>query len=320
MEAGFRGAYREFTADSIFSDEVYVAQSKKLWCSRRLLADGTPDPQNSEAIQVYSSGINIVSSADARVNSRKSLGIALDLAAQGLRVLYVNNFASVALLREYLKPELERVEADIAKAALGEPTANPVSAQSLAEVKSRFHIMDCKMGMWDSYRYHLEHILFEEKHVSYGSEEKVLTQKIDVLVMTSFEFSAVTYRQKLDVATAILQWISRIDLTAVIFTQENQEMMEAGLPVRGPLGLLTSAALSVSKIGADGPRRKSQELFPDTNVKLIYSAGGDLVSVELPTGYSGGLKSFDDAESHIDPESEPFRSALRRAEQRMGTT
>jgi hypothetical protein len=353
MSAQFRGAFREFTADSIFSPEAFAPEPKLLWISRRLLPDGTSDPQNQEYIQISSSGVNVVSSADARKNARKSLGIALDLAAQGMRVMYLNTFASLPMLRENLKKELERLETEIKNAINGKPTANPVTAQSIEEVKSRFHIMDGKIGMWDNFKYPLEDMLFEvrdaeedqdeqdgddeddqdEEDDQDGEEEddeddgKVLTQKIDALVVNSFEFLAMTYRSRLDAAGKILEWVAKLDLTAIVFTQETQGAMEAGLPVRGPLGLLTSSAITVSTPDKPNDRRIPRELLPDTNIKFIYSDGGQLVEIKYPRGYDRESKyatmGFDEIERedlYIDPNSEPFQDALRRAELESGTS
>jgi hypothetical protein len=364
MSAQFRGAFREFTADSIFSPEVIAAEPKMIWISRKLLPDGTSDPQNQEMIQISSSGVNIVSSADARKNARKSLGIALDLAAQGRRVMYLNTFASLPILRENMKFELDRLEAEIKNAINGKPTANPITVQSMDEVKSLFHIMDGKVGMWDNFKYPLEDLLFEERYAEEDQDEqdgddeedqdeedggdeedqdeqdggdeedqdeqdgddddeddgKVLTQKIDVLVVNSFEFLAMTYRSRLDAAGKILEWAAKLDLTAIVFTQETQGAMEAGLPVRGPLGLLTTGAIMISTPDRMKRRRPTRELLPDTNVKFIYSDSGNLVEIKYPMGYNRESKEanidiheMDPKDVHLDPTSEPFQEALREA-------
>ncbi len=345
MSAQFRGAYREFSADSIFSPEVIAAEPKLIWISRRLLPDGTSDPQNQEMIQVSSSGVNIVSSADARKNARKSLGIALDLAAQGRRVLYLNTFASLPILRENMKAELDRLDAEIKNAINGKPSANPITVGSLEEVKSRFHIMDGKVGMWDNFKYPLEDLLFEERYAEEENNDededdndedeenddddqdaddeddgKVLTQKIDALVVNSFEFLAMTYRSRLDAAGKILEWVAKLDLTAIVFTQETQGAMEAGLPVRGPLGLLTTGAIMVSTPDRLNRRRATHELLPDTNVKYIYSDKGNLVEIKYPEGCDPESKDadidihhLDPKDEHLDPQSEAFQEALREA-------
>jgi hypothetical protein len=347
MSAQFRGAYRKFSADSIFSPEVIAAEPKLIWISRRLLPDGTSDPQNQEMIQISSSGVNIVSSADARKNARKSLGIALDLAAQGRRVMYLNTFASLPILRENMKAELERLDAEIKNAINGQPTANPITVSSLEEAKSLFHIMDGKVGMWDNFKYPLEDMLFEERKPEEGEDEddddddeeydeeeenedddddeneddgKILTQKIDALVVNSFEFLAMTYRQRLDAAGKILEWVAKLDLTAIVFTQETQGAMEAGLPVRGPLGLLTTGAILVSTPDRPNKRHRTRELLPDTNAKFIYSDSGNLVEIKYPKGFDPESKYADIDVGHLDPAlayidstSEPFQEALREA-------
>src|SRR5438876_3278117 len=105
-----RGAYREFTLDSIFSEDVTMPEAKIIWRTKPVARGGVPDPQCEELIQIASGGINIVSSREVRKNVRQSLRIGLDLASQGMRVLYVNSYAGIGLLQENLNKELARLE------------------------------------------------------------------------------------------------------------------------------------------------------------------------------------------------------------------
>ena|ERR1700733_10034782 len=286
MEVQFRGASRQFTLDTILSDQLQVPQAKIIWRTKALLPDGTPDPENEELIQIASGGINIVSSRDARKNVRSSMGIALDLAAQGMRVLYVNSYAGLELLRNSLKSELDRLDIirqSVANAQSDSPdstTASLIPLAEDAEFKSRFQILDVKMGMWDWYSAWIENALFEENNIAYHSEETVLVQKSDVLVINSYEFAAIDYRAKLNIATGLAKWLEKITLTVVIYTQEVKALMEAGVPVRGPLGLLTTSATTLAKVDfvkrgrtnvLNENDKSNYENVPNTDNKILYS-------------------------------------------------
>ena len=295
MHTQFRGAYRQFSVDSILSEDLQVPERKIIWRTKRTMANGLADPENEDLIQIASGGINIVSSRDVRKNVRRSLRIAMDIAKDGLRVLYVNSYAGLALLRESLQAELQISDEERALAQK-ESMKNIDSESSIADDwRGRFNILDCKMGMWDGCRNVIEKALYEEKSVSYNSREQVLTQHTDVIVINSFEFASITYRQKLEMATDIMRWRNKLPITVVIFTQEVQAVMEAGLPVRGPLGLLTASADTLSKLdqikkGRNVPEGRTNpvhEQIPNTAIKLFYSTGGSLNSVEYPKGYKG---------------------------------
>jgi len=286
MEVQFRGASRQFTLDTILSDQLQVPQAKIIWRTKALLPDGTPDPQNEELIQIASGGINIVSSRDARKNVRSSMGIALDLASQGMRVLYVNSYAGLELLRNSLKGELDRLDIirqsvrNVQSNSSDTTTTSPIPLAEDAEFKSRFQILDVKMGMWDWYSAWIENALFEENNIAYHSEETVLVQKCDTLVINSYEFAAIDYRAKLNIATRLAKWLEKISLTVVIYTQEVKALMEAGVPVRGPLGLLTTSAATLAKVDfvkkgrtniLNEKDKSNYENVPNTDNKILYS-------------------------------------------------
>jgi hypothetical protein len=286
MESQYRGAFRHFNADSIYSEDVQVPDHRIIWRSTRFLADGRSDPEQTDLIQIANRGVNIVSSRDARANVRTALRIALGLAADGLRVLYLNSYAGLVLLRESLQAE---------RAALAE--------QGRTFDQAHFHILDVKMGMWDHCAREIEQTLYEDTFVSYHSEERKITQQIDVLVMNSFEFSAIGYSQKLDVATRLAAWMEKIELTCIVFTQETPAIMEAGIPVRGPLGFLTTAAATVARMDMpmrkpvnkkdtedDGVHEKSKrvhEQIPRADIHIYYDGGGKLIGVEYKKSYKG---------------------------------
>ncbi len=257
MNEYIKGAYREFTLDSIFSEDVQVPDNKIIWKSRNLLPDGRPDPENEELIQIAQNGINVVSSRDVRRNVRTSLRIGLDLAASGLRVLYVNSYAGIGLLRESLQSELDKSE-------------------QRPETKN-FHILDCKMGMWSECAGMVRQMLYSSKWDT-PKQEYHYDSKIDVLILNSFEFSGMYYYDKRSIGMCINDWVSNVPLTTIVFTQETHPLMSAGIPLRGPIGLLTLTALTVSRLEEPktiAPKAKGtlpvHELQTKTDNKIIYT-------------------------------------------------
>jgi hypothetical protein len=292
MDPQFRGAYRHFTVDTIFSDDVPVPDHKIIWRTRPKVTNGIADPTNEEMIQIIAGGINIVSSRDVRRNVRKSLEIALGIAAgsdniPGKRVLYVNSYAGIAALREGIQAEMAKRRGAAAGDQHADQSIDCHADQN--DFKSRFRILDCKMGMWLPCTSAIDEALYSKKRVNYHTDEVVITQQCDVLVLNSYEFAALCWRDKLDIANRLMQWLDKLSLTVIVFTQEVQAIMEAGIPVRGPLGLLTCAAVSVAKLDdvKKGRNRTVHEQVPNTYIKIFYTTGGNLESVEYPEGYTG---------------------------------
>jgi hypothetical protein len=291
MDPQFRGAFRHFTVDTIFSDQVPVPDHKIIWRTRPKVTNGIADPTNEETIQIIAGGVNIVSSRDVRRNVRKSLEIALGLAAgsdtvPGLRVLYVNSYADIATLREGLQKEISSMELGRQQSQQAQQTGTSAPRD---DFKSRLQILDCKMGMWQACANAIDAALYSKKRVDYNSDEVVITQECDVLVLNSYEFAALSWRDKLDMANRLMQWLDKLALTVVVFTQEVQAIMEAGMPVRGPLGLLTASALSLAKMEEPimGGKNRVHEKRANTYIKIFYTTGGNLESVEYPEGYTG---------------------------------
>jgi hypothetical protein len=293
METKFKGAFREFTAETLFSPEVQIPTPKIIWRTHIDVTDGLADQTNEEIINISERGLNIISSRDVRKNVRKSLEIAVDLAASGLRVLYINSYASLGTLRDGLKEQLERY-----------PDLMQNSGEGAPKIDLPLRFLDCKMGMWELCRRTIdesmdkvEYVVITSGSVSW-SEEKV-TQSVDVLIVNSFEFSAVEYRPRMVVASDLTEWRDKRELTVILFTQEVRAVMEAGLPVRGPLGLLTATATTLSKVDKvvwsrnlpknanSGKTREKDKQISKTAIKIFYSGDGQIAGVEYPKGYNG---------------------------------
>ena len=55
-----------------------------------------------------------------------------------------------------------------------------------------------------------------------------MTQEIDVLIFNSFEFSCVGYLQRMEFVDNLMEWLRKLSLTVVIFTQTSQRTMAPG--------------------------------------------------------------------------------------------
>src|ERR1035441_2919074 len=101
------------------------------------------------------------------------------------------------------------------------------------------------------------------------------------------------------VASDLTEWRDKRELTVILFTQEVRAVMEAGLPVRGPLGLLTATATTLSKVDKLGWSRnlpknanlerdtKKDKQISKTAIKIFYTQGGEISGVAYPKGYNG---------------------------------
>ena len=314
MERDFRGAYREFTVDTIFSPEYDVEKRHIIWKTRPKFTDGLADPENEELIQIAEHGINIVSQRDVRRNVRKSLEIAVDLAAEGRRVLYVNSYAGLGMLRENLIEQLQRYPAEPPPGPLprsgrgqalekeGEIECDSTSEESGFRTDLPIRFLDCKIGMWDkcwrAIRRTMESIEVVPDPEDPTSETEQKLPALDVLVFNSYEFSAFEYYARVLMCEQLLRWTYKFPITVILFTQTVRAVMEPGVPVRGPLGLLTSSAHTLSKLGEPlrGRTKASVETEPGIHesvpkiknkIKLYYNGAGVLEAVEYPKDYRG---------------------------------
>jgi hypothetical protein len=228
MDTKLRGALRQFTTETIFSPELPEAPHEELWSDKAITEDGLTDPESDETICIWEGGINIVSSRDARRNVRTAMRMAFDIAHKGRRVLYVNSWAGLELLRKCVKGENARFETPL--------------------TDTQLRLLDCKMGMWNFCRNTITESLYTEKQIVYHSDEKTMTQEIDVLILNSFEFSCVGYLQRMDFVNDLAEWLQKLSLSIILFTQTAQRTMAPGLAVRGPLGLLTTSAVTLAKV------------------------------------------------------------------------
>ena len=238
--------FHVFTVDSFLNQEAIIPTSKIIWNSIRGLGNSPPDPENEDLIQVASQAINLVSCRDVRKNVRASLRMGFELGQQGLKVLYVNSYAGIALLQESMKAELEALELPSINSegtkpedGLGENELPPSGGKAL----SSFRLIDSPIGQW-------------ERNVN-AIRKEIEANATNILILNSFEFAALNHRQKQKLAYDLTALQADYYLTVILFTQEVKRDMEPGLQCRGPIGILTSLAATVSKVDWPKPKNKS---------------------------------------------------------------
>jgi hypothetical protein len=228
-------AYQHLSIDELFAQER-GEPAKIIWRTNPRDLNGVPNPEDENLIQIAGTAINIVACRHVRSNVHRSIRMAVELAASGSRVLYLNSYAGIELLRDALYSNMPHSDAE----------SKPI--------RDRVSIMAFPYGMMTRCLSVAKNAVYEGEKTE-GEENPLVKQLCDVVILNSFEFSTFDYRDKVTLASEMLEWVQAVPITLVVFTQELSTYMSAGSPVRGPLGLLTAAAATVSKIG-----RTSREL------------------------------------------------------------
>ncbi len=238
--------YQQLSIDELFEQER-GEPAKIIWRTNPRLRGGVPDPQDENLIQIAGNAINIVAARHVRMNVHRSVRMALELAASGSRVLYLNSYAGTDLLREAIYSHIPHSDAE------SKPIRERVSIMAFPYGMMGRCLSDARNAIYED----IEDDGSDEDEES-GETERA--QHCDVVILNSFEFSTFDYRDKVTLASEMLEWAQAVPITLVIFTQELSTYMSAGSPVRGPLGLLTAAAATVSKIGRTSRELQMEEL------------------------------------------------------------
>ncbi|HEY3875679.1 MAG TPA: hypothetical protein VGM92_09395 [Candidatus Kapabacteria bacterium] len=227
--------YQKFSIDSLFELEDFE-KPKIIWRTKPTEREGIRDPQDENLIQIAGNAINVVAARNIRSNIDRSVRMALELAASGSRVLYLNSYAGADMLRDTIYSYLPQV------------------AEESKPIRDRVSILAFPYGMMGRSLSVAKNAIYEGEKIE-SEENPLINQLCDVVILNSFEFATFDYRDKVTLASAMLEWAQVVPITLVVFTQELRMSMWAGVPTRGPLGLLTSAAATVSKIGRTARER-----------------------------------------------------------------
>jgi len=233
-------AYQQLSIDELFEQEL-AETAKIIWRTKPALRGGVPNPEDERLIQIAGNAINVVAARNVRSNVHRSVRIALELAASGSRVLYLNSYAGTDLLREAIYSNIPHTETE----------SKPI--------RERVSIMAFPYGMMGRCLSNARKAIYQDVEAE-ESDTPERKQYCDVVILNSFEFATFDYRDKVTLASEMLEWAQAAPITLVVFTQELSTYMSAGMPVRGPIGLLTAAAATVSKVGRTAREVKLEAL------------------------------------------------------------
>jgi hypothetical protein len=250
--------YLLLNIEGILASEKAAPKRNVIWRSHAPV-EGQSDPGDPNLVEIAEHGINIVSGTDTKANVRRSMTIGLELAAQGKKILYVNAIASLETIRAWLVHHLEHNE----------------QVKSNAEtVKANFQMMHIRMGMWEqSWQAVEDAIIHSDSPADMPENVWIDTKLCDVLVLNSYDLAAVFYKEKMHLVNKVVEWSERVELTVVLFTHGQPKQMSAGVPVRGPLGLLTVQAATLWKLDAV-PMRSHRDRYSTNTRPLPVRHGG----------------------------------------------
>ena len=213
---------REFRSYSIVE---FLAQASDATASQEIysLTEG------KDQIQVQTDSFNIVLSKNISRNVRLSLRLALEMSKER-KVVYVNTYAGSELLTQ----SLAQAVAKIAEAS-GDTTEQPSSMRELLAKYPNFRMVDSPVGDWDGMRVARE----------------IKSMEAEVLIINSFEYAPLVRYQKEKVAIDLLQIQQLTGMSIVIFSHETNTSIDVYMPGRGPLGLLSAYASTVSRLGEE---------------------------------------------------------------------
>src|SRR5665213_3197826 len=143
--------YEKYTIDSLFEAVDPIETAKIIWRSRPAVREGIADPEDENLIQIAGGTINIVAARNVRANVHRSIRIALDLAASGSFVLYLNSYAGMELLREAIYSNL------------------PKDPEESKGIRERVTILSFPIGMMSQSIEDAEEEIYEDKHLNYLS-------------------------------------------------------------------------------------------------------------------------------------------------------
>jgi len=196
-------------------------------------------------IPVQSESFTIVLSRDVRKNTWLAAELAFRIAREkpAQDVWYINTYASVGLLKESFAKLF-------ATAGIEPPTPVPIEEEDyLAEPYQRkdseetanlvlpnLRIVHVPIGQWDT------------DELSMDIERRGRKDAKQVVIINSFEYAPLTRGRKEKMAIELLQLSSELELSIVIFSHEMKRDLEAGMPGKGPIGMLATRAEKISRL------------------------------------------------------------------------
>lgn len=178
--------------------------------------------RGEDLMQVHSNAISLVLGRDLRRNVLYASTMALELAASGKKVFYLNTYASEHLLRFAFS----------AAATVAE-VAGATEPADGADPGSRIWLESLATGQWNAATL----------------REAITGQGCEVLIVNSFEFAELSRYRRERVARDLIDLQRALSLTVIVFSHEIKLDLEAHCAGRGAIGTLAAVAESVSKVG-----------------------------------------------------------------------
>jgi hypothetical protein len=222
---------------------------------------------DDDRVEVLNDTFTLVLSRDIRKNTRIAAEIAFSIAKDHneLDVFYVNTYAGVALMKEaftealkksglpHLPPPASGMGTDAKAEEAEEADAQEEEEDDEGDygwddddedeepdhgpsVLQNLFIYDVPLGTWDTARLRRD------------IEDRGTKEHHPVVILNSFEFASISRGQREKMVMQLIELRDTLGLTFLIFSHEMKRDLAAGLPGRGPLGIISAQAGSVQRM------------------------------------------------------------------------
>ena len=123
-----------------------------------------------------------------------------------------------------------------AESAIRKDAENGVALDTLPNIR----LLDVPIGEWSTERV----------------RQEIMEHGIEIIVWDSFEFSAINRYRREIVAREMLKLREEYNLTVVVFSHEMKRDVQAGIPARGAIGMISAYADSVWRLQTEEEMRK----------------------------------------------------------------
>ncbi len=150
--------------------------------------------------------------------------------------------------------ESEQIEREMLAKRIAEAAerAAAFEATKPSPVLPNLHLFDVPLGQWDAEKLagaiNAPHPLTPSPCWERGKNEEKRERGNPVLIINSFEYAPLNRNGKWRMARDILELQQAMSLTVVVFSHEMRLDLEAGLPGRGSVGLLSGQAGTVARL------------------------------------------------------------------------
>lgn len=204
--------------------------------------------RGEDLMQVHRHGVNLVLGRDLRRNISYSAVMALELAAKGDRVFYLNTYAGEGLLRDAFSVGGEPPPDPLPSTPEPPPNPLPSTGSGQALKKEGESLLDVGQDARPTRDIKIASVATGQWN---GRRLLTLVADRDVLILNSFEFASLTRAIKNRIVVDLLHLQEKTNITLVIFSHSLQRELAARCAGRGPIGVLAAAAASVNRVGEE---------------------------------------------------------------------